>query len=225
MFRRRNRRTNLELMRESVYPRAGFWRAFQYVAHRLRRLPDEPHRIARGIFAGVFVSFTPLFGLHLMLAALLAWLLRGNILAALLATFFGNPLTTPVIAYTSVRLGHRLLGIDAPVDVLSIIAAFGNAGSELWHNFRAIFTTDVTQWSSLAAFFHTIFWPYLVGGLLPGLAVGLAVYWASIPVARAYQEIRAAKARTRLAERVKAKADAGLPGGAHPGDDAGRAAP
>jgi hypothetical protein len=53
-----------------------------YVMHRLRRLPDPPHKIARGIAAGVFVSFTPSSvpfhhrGLDRLAAG-------GNILAAL----------------------------------------------------------------------------------------------------------------------------------------------
>lgn len=224
VFRRRNRRTLPEWIREFVYPRGGFKRAAQYVTHRLRRLPDEPHRIARGVFAGVFVSFTPLFGFHFLSAALLAWVMRGNVIAALLATFVGNPLTTPIIAITSVELGHRLLGIDAPMDVMSIIAAFANAGSELWDNARALVTSDVTHWESLGTFFGTIFWPYLVGGLLPGLVVSLAFYWASIPVVRAYQKIRAGQAKDRLEKRLmlKSSAKAAKPPS---GDDGRRAAP
>lgn len=224
VFRRRNRRTLPEWIREFVYPRGGFRRAAQYVTHRLRRLPDEPHRIARGVFAGVFVSFTPLFGFHFLSAALLAWVMRGNIIAALLATFVGNPLTTPIIAITSVELGHRMLGIDAPMDVMSIIAAFANAGSELWNNARALFTAEVTHWDSLGTFFRTIFWPYFVGGLLPGVAVSLGFYWASIPIVRAYQKIRAGQAKDRLEKRllVKSAAQTAQPSS---GDDGRPAAP
>jgi uncharacterized protein (DUF2062 family) len=51
----------------------------------MKRLPDSPERIARGVWAGVFVTFTPLFGMHFIVAALLAKLMKGNILAALMA--------------------------------------------------------------------------------------------------------------------------------------------
>ena len=226
VFNRRNRRTPLETLRNLVYPRGGFTRAAQYVAHRLRRLQDEPHRVARGIFAGVFASFTPFLGLHFLVAALLAWLLRANILAAVLATFVGNPLTTPFIAYVSVTVGHRLLGIDAPLDVGSLIAAFVDAGAELWSNMRAMFTPEPTQWGSLAIFARTIFWPYLVGGLLPGLVVGLGFYWATIPIVRAYQKIRAGRASDRMAKRGLLAAR-NAPATLQPpsGDDDGPAAP
>ena len=75
--------------------------------------PIRPHRIARGIFAGVFTTFTPFFGLHFVVAAILARLMRGNILAALLATFFGNPLTYVPIGVVSLKTGHFLLGLAA----------------------------------------------------------------------------------------------------------------
>ncbi len=184
-----------------VYPTGGFLRAIQYVRLRLTRLPDEPHRIARGVFAGVFVSFTPFFGFHFIAAGLMAWVIRGNILAALLATFVGNPLTTPFIALTSVEFGHWLLDVEAPLTFLSIAAAFTNAGNELWRNFKAIFTSDVTHWDNLARFWETIYLPYLVGGLLPGLVVSLLFYWGTIPVVHAYQKIRANKLRERIEKR------------------------
>jgi hypothetical protein len=198
-----------------VYPSGGFRRAVQYVRLRLTRLPDEPHRIARGVFAGVFVSFTPFFGVHFLMAAGIAWVIRGNILAAMLATFVGNPLTTPFIAITSVEFGHWLIGIDKPLSFLAIVAAFSNAGAEIWQNIRAAFTEDPARWASLRNFLDTIFLPYLVGGLLPGLLVGLLFYWGTIPLVGAYQRIRAGKLRDRIARRQAGAA----PGGAGTGDD------
>jgi uncharacterized protein (DUF2062 family) len=217
VFKRRNRRTLLEWLREFVYPKGGFRRAAYYVSHRLRRLPDEPHRIARGVFAGVFVSFTPLFGFHFLSAAGLAWLMRGNILAALLATFVGNPITTPFIAVSAVETGHWLLGSSVDMSFLSIVTAFSNAGTELWENFLAVFTDAPTQWSSLKAFFHTYYWPYMIGGILPGLAVSLLFYWATIPLVRTYQKLRSARLRERVEKRRGTAA--------FPGDDAGPGAP
>lgn len=201
VFKRRNPRSVWDWTRQMVYPTGGFWRAIQYVRLRLTRLPDEPHRIARGVFAGVFASFTPFFGFHFVIAGLIAWLIRGNILAALLATFVGNPLTTPFIAITAVEVGHWLLGVDSPLNFLSIVAAFANAGSELWHNFTAVFTDATVKWGSLHRFFDTIFLPYLVGGILPGLIVSLLFYWGTIPLVRAYQRIRANKLRERIEKR------------------------
>ena len=110
VFKRRDPRSYLRMIAEVFWPRGGWTRAFHYVKHRIRRLPDDPHRIARGVGAGVFVSFTPFFGLHFITAALSAKIVRGNILASLLGTFFGNPITFPIIAFFSMKLGKWMLG-------------------------------------------------------------------------------------------------------------------
>lgn len=205
VFKRRDRRSLTEWLKDAVYPKGGFKRAVLYVVHRLRRLPDKPHRIARGVFAGVLASFTPFFGFHFLFAAGLAWIIRGNILASLLATFVGNPLTLPLIAITSLKTGHWLLGIDVPLTFLTIVAAFSAASVELWENIRAMFTSEPTNWASLKAFFQTFFWPYLVGGILPGLAVSLLFYLATIPVLGAYQMLRAGKLRDGIEGRRRAR--------------------
>ena len=64
IFKRRDPKTYLRAVVEFVWPRGGWARAFHYVRHRLRRLPDSPERIARGMWAGVFAAFTPFYGLH-----------------------------------------------------------------------------------------------------------------------------------------------------------------
>ena len=110
VFKRRNPRSWLQFLADGFYPKGGWSRAVSYVVHRLRRLPDAPHKIARGIAVGVFVSFTPFFGFHFVFAAVFAFLLQGNILASLLATFVGNPLTFPIIATVSLELGNWMLG-------------------------------------------------------------------------------------------------------------------
>lgn len=183
----------------ALWPRGGWARAFQYVKHRLRRLPGTPEQIARGIFAGAFTVFTPLFGLHFFLAALLAWIMRGSILAALLATFIGNPLTYVPIAVISLQTGHFLLGTSPRGDVdESVFTKFGGAAGDLWHNFIAIFTPARADWHELEIFYRDVFYPWLVGGLIPGVVCGLVCYYLSVPVIRAYQKRRASKLRKKL---------------------------
>lgn len=198
IFRRRDPRPLKTVISEFFLPRGGWYRASQYVVHRLSRLPDPPHRIARGIFAGVFISFTPLFGFHFLGAAGIAWALRGNILAALLATFFGNPLTTPLIALGSVELGHWMLGGDIGFGFEQILASFSAAWSAIYGNFLAIFTARHMDWSGLADFFRNIFLPYLVGGIGPGIIAGMICYYASLPIVGAYQKLRDRKRRERI---------------------------
>lgn len=198
MFKRRNPKSYARLATEVFYPPGGWRRAGTYVVHRLRRLPDQPQKIGRGVAAGTFVSFTPLFGFHFLLAVLVALLIRGNVLAALLGTFLGNPLTTPFIALGSVSLGRWMLGVDGGLSPRGIFNAFTRAGEDLTHNLLAVFSAQTSHWDGLGAFFRQIFMPYLVGGLIPGLIAGIAVYYITVPIIRAYHRHRAKVMAARI---------------------------
>jgi len=201
VFKRREKRTWGQSTRDLVWPRGGWGRSVSYIRHRLNRLPDQPHRIARGVFAGIFISFTPLYGIHLIGAALLARLLRGNVLASLFASLVGNPLTFPVIAVISIKLGHLMLGQTAdPMLADGLIQIFAEALADIRHNLIAAFTAEPTHWVGMADFFRGIFWPYLLGGLLPGLASGLAGYYISLPLVTAYQARRRQRMKDRSAK-------------------------
>jgi uncharacterized protein (DUF2062 family) len=200
-------------MADFFWPRGGWARAFHYIKHRLRRLPDPPHRIARGVFAGIFVTFSPFFGLHFFFAAALAWIMRGNIVAALLSTFVGNPLTFVLIAASSLQTGYFLLGMRAPdgeTAERSLGGKFVDAGTDLKHNLWAMFTEEPADWSHLQLFYDEVFFPYMIGGLVPGLIAGLIGYYVSLPLIQAYQNRRKGTLKAKLAalkEKAAHKAD------------------
>ena len=200
VFKRRKPRTYVEIVSETFYPRGGWRRALQYVSLRLRRLPDPAHKISRGIAAGVFTSFSPLFGLHFLVSAGLAILLRGNILAALLATFVGNPLTFPLIAAVSMETGTWLLG-QPGLHLPLVLSSFTDAWLDLWRNLLAIFTEDRANWRGLGVFWNRVFLPYLVGGIIPGLVAGIASYFLANPIIAAYQKARVARLKKRFAKK------------------------
>ncbi|MEL7114614.1 MAG: DUF2062 domain-containing protein [Pseudomonadota bacterium] len=185
-----------------VYPKGGWRRAASYVVHRLRRLPDPPHRIARGVAAGVFVCFTPFFGFHFVMAAGLAYVMQGNIVASLLATFFGNPLTFPIIAAVCLELGQWMLNTPNVGPLPEVFAGFGRASAELWHNFTAIFTPETAHWDRLGDFFWRVMWPYTVGGLVPGVITSVLAYMLARAAVAAYQRRRIGQLKRRYEARV-----------------------
>lgn len=194
-------------MLEVLWPRGGWGRAARYVQHRLHRLPDPPEKIARGIFAGVFTTFTPFYGLHFFVAGLLAWIMRGNILASLLGTFFGNPLTYVPIAVTSMQTGYWLLGLSRRAEFdpsRSLADKFGGAGHDLWFNLKSVLTGGPTDWHDLRIFYDEVFFPYMVGGIIPGIVAGLVCYYLSVPLIRAYQNRRKGVLKAKIAA-LKAK--------------------
>ncbi|ASM73467.1 MULTISPECIES: DUF2062 domain-containing protein [Roseobacteraceae] len=206
IFKRRDPKPFLRALAEALWPRGGWTRAFHYVKHRMRRLPDTPECIARGIWAGVFTTFTPFYGLHFVVAVIVGKAMRGNLLAALMATFFGNPLTYVPIGIASLQTGNWLLGTKVDPDAhRSFGGKFYDAASDLWGNLIAVVQGHPTDWSGLERFFHEVFFPYLVGGIIPGIICGTIAYYIAVPLLRAYQKRRKGAIKAKF-EALKAKA-------------------
>jgi len=208
IFKRRDPKSLGRSVAEFLWPRGGWTRAFHYVKHRVRRLPDSPERIARGIWAGVFITFSPLFGLHFLGAVLIARTMKGNILASLMATFVGNPLTFVFITLASLKSGHWLLGTELEQGELRALSSkFADAGSDLWHNALSIFTPEKMDWSGLAIFSRDVFYPYLIGGIVSGIFFATLAYYLAVPVLRVYQHRRRGLIKAKF-EALKAKSAA-----------------
>ena len=82
MFNRRIKPNFLTTLRNFIWPKIGLKRALNYWVHRISRLPDSTYAISAGIAFGASISFTPFVGLHFILAGLLDWIFRANIIAS-----------------------------------------------------------------------------------------------------------------------------------------------
>ena len=76
--------------------------------HMLGR-DDPPEVVAASFALGVAISFTPLIGLHWVIALVLALILKLNKFDVLLGTLVVNPLTLPPVAWVAIHLGRLLL--------------------------------------------------------------------------------------------------------------------
>jgi uncharacterized protein len=183
LFRRRNPADASEHLRTLLWPRRSFWRSAKYFTKRVLRLSATPHAIATGVAAGVFVSFLPTPGFHFLLAALVAWVFAGNIVASALGTAFGNPLTFPLIWGATYEVG-RLVLYGRAIDGLEPLQV-GTALRQL----------DIAQiWDPLLK-------PMIMGAIPLGLAFGLIFYIATRWSIAGFQERR----RLRLAQRAQAE--------------------
>lgn len=100
----------LDRMRNIFWPRMGLRRYGTYLLKRVMRLSASPHAIAAGVASGAAVSMFPLVGLHFLLGFVLAFLTRGNMIAAAIGTAWGNPATFPVFFALSYAVGDWLRG-------------------------------------------------------------------------------------------------------------------
>lgn len=160
LFRRREAESFLERMRVHLWPRRSWTRSSRYVVFRLRRLSDTPHAVALGFAIGVFTAATPFLGTHMVMAVLLAWVIGGSVVAALLGTFFGNPLTYPLLWYSTYEVGNLMLGGKADEPRIDLSGGiFQSSLDQLWPILKPMTLGSVPVGLALAALSYVLVWP------------------------------------------------------------------
>ena len=119
-------------------------------------LKESPHRTALAFAIGVFIAFSPTYGLHTLSVVFCAWAFRLNFLAVFLGAFINNPWTiAPILAFT-MWTGFLLLGKP-------------EMGSFSWENLSPETLYDVVT-------------PYIIPFALGGLALSLLGALISYPI-------------------------------------------
>lgn len=152
LFKRKNSLSFWRNIKRYIWPESGFSRASKYLFYRLVRLPGSVHSIAAGVACGAAVSWTPLWGLHFIMAAAFAYIVRGNIIASAIGTVVGNPWTFPAICALNYKIG------------LEILSFYGMTN---WPDFSMEAVLDAPV---------DFFMPLMVGGVPCGILVWFFVY-------------------------------------------------
>lgn len=152
---------------------------------KLLRVRATPHQIALGCAVGVFAACTPFLGLQMILAAIIAYMLRVNIAAALIGTFVGNPFSWPAIWGASYVAGVWVLGIDPAYATETVVMGANAIGETLKDPTTANVDAAVVNMSPLLL-------PMIVGGAVVGLIAGIASYYPTWRAVSLFQERRAA---------------------------------
>ena len=207
MFKRRERRSIFRFFYEVVFSLKGITRAIEYVGIRLKRIPDTPHKISLGMSCGIFASFTPLFGLHFLIAGLLSYLLRANVLASLIGTFIGNPITFPIITVFNLKLGEWFLGSNeySSGDGGKIFEGFLDF---IFLIYKSLFTEGLIGENSVPRmneFLYGVFIPYSIGGLILGISIAIISYFLLRPLVSTYQKKRDSLKARRLKKKLMRK--------------------
>jgi uncharacterized protein (DUF2062 family) len=202
MFRRRKPLSVLKQLRAVIWPERGFTRLFSYLFQRIVRLPGTPASIASGFASGVAASFTPFLGLHFILAGALALLLRGNVLASAIGTFFGNPWTFILIWLADYEVGLGVIhafGYGASLHVLSI----DELGAIMGNVMRFLSFTGNTTWADLSRDIEQVFMPMLIGGTVLGVIAWVSSFVLTLWAVKGWRLHRA----KRLLKAVHRAAD------------------
>ena len=87
----------------------------------------------------------------------------------------------------------------------NVFSKFAHAGEDLFWNAWNAVTGGAVDWTATRVFWHDVFFPWMVGGLVPGIFVGLACYTISLPLITAYQRRRRGALKKKL-EDIRRKA-------------------
>jgi len=99
MFKRKNPLNIYSKIRIYFWPEKGFLRNFLYFWKRLIRIPDTSYSISMGFSIGIFIAFTPFFGLHFIISGIISWLLKVNIFSSIVGNFFASFISYPLMAF------------------------------------------------------------------------------------------------------------------------------
>jgi uncharacterized protein len=160
------------------------------VWHRLRRISASPHTIALGFATGIFMSFNPMLGLHLIMAAIICWVIGGSFFAAAIGTLIGNPIILPFMMLGNYHVGMLLIGEN-------IREEFVYDGLNL--TFGIFFANPVHMADELWAVLAPVFLPMMLGSIVLGLSVAIPAYFAVHAAALAHQRRRRSRLRAKAA--------------------------
>ena len=207
MFKRRERRSIFRFFYEVIFSFKGISRAIEYISIRLKRIPDTPHKISLGMSCGIFASFTPLFGLHFLIAGLLSYLLRANVLASLIGTFVGNPITFPIITVFNLKLGEWILGSSeySSGDGGKIFEGFLDFIFLIYKSFFTEGSIGENNVPRMNEFLNGVFIPYSLGGLILGIFIAVVSYFLLRPLVATYQKKRSALKAKRFKKKLMRK--------------------
>lgn len=164
------------------WPAMGWRRSVKYLLHRLARLPGTAYSIAGGFACGAAISFTPFVGLHFIISAIVAWIIRTNILASAIGTAVGNPWTFPFIWTWLYQTGTWITTGGNPDQL-----APPDFGAVFGHMMEAILGLNGQYLLETAA---PIFWPMLVSSIPTGFIVWWVFYLPLKYIVQRYQERR-----------------------------------
>ena len=89
--------------------------AFRTLLREVLHLQEPPRRTALAFALGVFIAFSPAYGLHMILVGLCTWLFGLNFLALLAGSLINNPWTLVPILGLTYWSGACLMGrADSP---------------------------------------------------------------------------------------------------------------
>lgn len=147
------------------------WEHLKGLVKKLFSLKDSPHAIAGGVAIGIFIGFTPLWGIKTLLCLGLAYLLRCNPIAAVISVSLHDVLTpfAPIFMRWQYDIGFWLLSHPHHFP----------PKLEMLHHSH-IHPAEMLKWTT----FFSVGFPLLVGSLLFAVPSSAIAYFLTLGLLR-----------------------------------------
>jgi uncharacterized protein (DUF2062 family) len=136
----------------------------------LLHIHDSPRRTAAAYAVGVFFSFSPVLGLHTVLALVVAFVFNLNRVAIILGVYTNLPwFMAPYYTLTTMGAAEAL-GVKLP--------------PQFAHHLRAVFDLSPLGrefWAALGAQLRPLLWPFTLGSLAGAVVLGAAAFVIARP--------------------------------------------
>jgi len=148
---------------------------------------DTPQRTAAAYAVGVLFGFSPMLGLHTVLALVVAFACNLNRVAVLLGVYSNLPWILPAYYALATGLGALLLGTEVPAGLLTDLR--GSFDARSWEELRALLTRMMP-----------LFWAFCLGSTLGAIGLAFAAYRASLAMIVAHRRHSAAQSSSQDAD-------------------------
>jgi uncharacterized protein len=143
------------------FPRVRGW------LEQLLHTHDTPQRTAGAYALGVLFGFSPLLGLHTILALCFAFALRLNRVAVLLGVYSNLPWILVPYYTLATWLGAAMMGTDVPPGTVeALVESFENRS---WSEFRTV-----------AVSLKPFLWAFTLGSTVGSILLALIAYRAAV---------------------------------------------
>ena len=133
---------------------------------RLLAIDDPPELTALAFSIGIFIAFSPLLGLHTIMATVIAFAFRFNKIAIYTGTFINNPILTLVpIIILSYAVGAFFLGrpLSIPDEGIALLRD------------PHLLSRDYYRRLFLQSWNHIV-WPFAIGATVLSVVCSLLAY-------------------------------------------------
>lgn len=157
------------------------WKGLKARLLAVLHLNDAPWKIALGLAIGVFISCSPFYGLHTVMAVLAAFLLRLNKAATVTGAWLNLPWFAPFVYGLSLKVGEFILSGGSGLEAMR-----GRGLLELAALIRPLLSLDKLEEGFLASskLLFLVFAPLLVGTTVIGLLAGVLTYFLALEAVR-----------------------------------------